>query len=307
MGFSLFKSGDDLFNEAVDLVKRNDLVGARDKFSDALDKDTGKAQLAKMYIAVIDLVRNRGSKQAYQNVIDCSQRAGASSFKFGITEVDTARLAEECQAYIHEIEAQQEIPDSEWQRKGTKMIEVAGEFAEKFGDQPLTIDEITNGNSKSTGTRESLILQAIAYETMGNGCVYDDPKQAAEYMQMAYTFRQQIGDSGEDDLRAVRNFGTSGRCWICGRPANGLGINFVAQNANVNGAFAKNETGEVRSFPDGPNGKPVQIYICMPCYTAISNRANDIALDYYNQGMQHLREVEARLQSEINAIRMMSR
>lgn len=303
MGFKLFKSGDDLFEEAQELIKMNDLDGARKKFESAVSKNTGSRDLAVLYIAIIDLVRNRGQKNAYQQVIGKIGAAGGS-LKFGITDVDTEKLRKECEAYIHEIEAQQEIPDSEWMRKGQQMIAVAGEFASEFGDQSITLDELTNGNSKSTGTRESLILQAIAYETMGRGAVEGDPKQAAEYMQMAYTFRKQLGDSGQEDMDAMKAYSTSGRCWICGRPANGLGIHFVAQNATVSQMFVKGEkSGEVLPFAEGSdNGSPTQIYICMPCFTAISNRANQISIGYYNEAMKNLRETEARLQRQIDAL-----
>ena len=46
------------------------------------------------------------------------------------------------------------------------------------------------------------------------------------------------------------------------------------------------------------------IYVCMPCYTAISNRSDEIAQVYYNQCMAEMRAMEARLQAEISSISM---
>jgi hypothetical protein len=41
----------------------------------------------------------------------------------------------------------------------------------------------------------------------------------------------------------------------------------------------------------------------MPCYSAISNRADDISRGYYNQAVSEMRAMEARLQAEIAAVR----
>ena len=44
------------------------------------------------------------------------------------------------------------------------------------------------------------------------------------------------------------------------------------------------------------------IYVCRACYTAISNRSDEIANEYYQQSMREMMAMEARLQAEIAAL-----
>lgn len=299
----LFKGGEQLYEEALDHVGRKDFSVARKKFSDAESKGYSKDGLVRVYIAIIDVGSARGNPSKYRALIDALNGIGTGSFMFGLTEVEVEPLKTECDLIAKEIEASS-IDDREYQRKGSEMISVAGAFMGAIGDRPLKIDEIFKGNTQSTGNREALILQANAYAVMGRGCVSTDPKMAAEYMQMAYNFRKQLGDDGSEEMRLAENYARSATCWICGRPANGEGIHFQAMRSTVEPVFSNMSNNDIV--------KPVSddcrnIYVCMPCYTAISNRSDDISRYYYDQAMKEMRLMEARLQHEIAAVRLMSR
>ena len=120
-----------------------------------------------------------------------------------------------------------------------------------------------------------------------------------EYEQIAMGYRQQNGQSGEANATRIRQFANTSKCWLCGRVATGEGIHFFSAPAEVSGALEKESAGGVaKSSPaDGQH-----IYICRACYTAVSNRADDISKVYFDRGMAELRATEARLQAEIAAL-----
>ncbi len=294
-----FKGGEQLYQEALDAISRKDYSAAQKKFQDAKDKGYDPDGLCMVYTDIIYLGNNRGTVRAYRNLLNRLQGIGVSTIKFGLTDIDTADLATECELAIMEIEAS-EMSKADFVNKGNRLVEVAGQYMARIGEKNLKLDEIFKGNTMATGNREALILQAEAYSVLGKGYVSTDPKMAAEYMQMAYNFRRQLGDSGEEELKLSQNFSRSATCWICGRPANGQGIHFMAMPADIEPVFQK--------MTDGNVVKPISddcrdVYVCMPCYTAISNRSDEISREYYEHAMDEMRAMEARIQAEIASLR----
>ena len=86
---------------------------------------------------------------------------------------------------------------------------------------------------------------------------------------------------------------------MCGRIATGEGIHFFSAPAEVSPALDDKDKPTARSRPDGD---PQHIYICRACYSAVSNRSDEISRGYYNQTMQEMRAMEARLQAQIAAL-----
>ncbi len=255
--------------------------------------------MAQTYISLISLLGNRGDQNAYRNLLNRLETCGESSFKFGLTDIDVEALKTECNLSIEEI-GTTSMPDSDYMAKGQAMIDLAAKYAGLIGDNPLKIAEIVSGNTEANGTREALILQAMAYECMGTGIVLKDPKQGSEYMQMAYNFRRQIGDSGDRDLELMKSYAKSGKCWLCGRPANGEGVHFISVRSTISQMFRDREGSNIIR---AANDDFESIYICMPCYTAVSNRADQISRGYYDQAISEMRAMEARLEMEIAAVR----
>ncbi|MCQ2079295.1 MAG: hypothetical protein MJZ38_04485 [archaeon] len=295
----LFKGGDQLFNEGLDLIGRKDFSGAKKKFIDANSKGCANNNLALTYAAIIDVGSNRANIGAYRALLTQLNNLQLSSIKFGLTDIDTQDLIVECELDIKEIEAAN-MHDYDYMSKGQALIAVAGEYLARIGEKNLKLDEIFKGNTLSTGSREALILQAQGYSTMGRGAVHTDPKIAAEYLQMAYNFRKQLGDSGDEELRLSQEYARSCTCWICGRPANAEGIHFMGMRSTIEPVFQKmSENDAVKPISDNAE----RIYVCLPCYTAISNRSEDIAQIYHEKAMAEMRAMEARLQAEISSLR----
>lgn len=298
-----FKGGEQLYNEAIDLVGRKNYKDAKRKFLDAVEKGYSNGGLANVYAALITVGENRSAVGSYSALLKNLDGISADSFKFGLTEVITNDLRTEVQLDIEEINASS-MGDSDYKAKGNAFIECAGKFAALIGDKSLILDEIFKGNTMATGSREALILQANGYSILGKGAVNTDPKLAAEYMQMAYNFRKQLGDSGEEELELSKDYARSAKCWICGRPANGEGIHFMPMRSTIKPVFVGMTTADVVK-PISDDGQ--SIYVCTPCYTAISNKSDEISRYYYDSAMAEIRAMEARLQAEITALRFTSR
>ena len=299
MGFSLFKSGDELYSAGLDAITRKNWREAEDKFGDAVRKGSSKSAMAELMLALLRLRRDRGNVSNYRAVAAALGKYGESSFRFGLTDVDAAALASECELSVQEIEADS-IDDREYERKGQALIAAAGAFASQIGDRPMLLREMFEGESGYTGTRESNILQALAYETLGKGVVYSNPKQAAEYMQMAATFRKMLGEDGDADMRLSRQYSLSAKCWLCGRTMSGEGVHFIAVSSDITPIFKQGIDKEVVR-PASPQFS--SIYMCKPCFTAISNRSDEISRGYYDRTMAEMTAMEARLMAEIRSVR----
>ena len=295
----LFKSGDDLYEQGIDLIGRKDFAGARAKFDKAIEKGTDNRDHAMFCMLMIDMNGRFGEPKRYQYLSDTLKKLPAGPVRFGVTTADRDLLLAQTELAVQEIEAQN-MSDSDYMAKGQALLAVAMGFSSRIGEASLPIQEMLKGSSTS-GNHEALVLQAIAYETMGKGAVYADPKQGSEYLQMAYNFRRQLGDSGEEDLRLMKQFATSGHCWLCGRQVSGEGVHFMAVRSEISDMFRKKEENEaLRASSQNFSS----IFMCMPCYTALSNRADDIAVGYYNDAIAQMRAMEARLQAQISSLSM---
>ena len=58
MAFGLFKDGEELFNSALEEIKRKEYDKAQKTLNKALDKNTKNADIAKVYIAFIGVGQN---------------------------------------------------------------------------------------------------------------------------------------------------------------------------------------------------------------------------------------------------------
>lgn len=283
MGF-LIKNGDELFAQGMDLIGRKDFRGARGKFSGAIEKGCGgKEAYARFAIAMTDLSEDMGSTGCYRNLVSALEQMPSGSVTFGVTTADRDKLISQANLSMEEIAAQS-MSDQDYMEKGQAYIAVAGKYAAEFGDENLPIQEMLRGTAMS-GMRESLILQAKAYEVMGKGAVYLNPKQGSEYLQMAYNFRKQIGDSGQEDYELMKNFSVTAKCWLCGKQVAGMGVHFMAVPTEISPMFREKESMEAIRSSDQDFDS---IYMCAPCYHAISNRADEIVRPYYEECMQEI-------------------
>lgn len=299
MAFKLFKNGDELYEESKELIKRGDFAKARSTLVKSIDKDGGVDDVAAVQVALIDLRDRLTSVSAYQNLLNTLNKLeSAKEVDFGLDVLDVEELKTECSLTIRKINilsaggTGQALVD-----KGKELQKLAQDYQANIGNRSLLIISLFKKDTSVTGETEFYNLMAVAYETMADGVVYDNPAQAAEYQQIAAGYRQQNGQSTEENMRKVRAYAATCTCWICGRIATGEGIHFYSAPADVSPSLEDRSTTAGKTRADAKH-----IYICRACYTAISNRSDEISKAYYDQAMQQMAAMEARLQAQIAAL-----
>jgi hypothetical protein len=136
-------------------------------------------------------------------------------------------------------------------------------------------------------------------ELVAEGTCNHDPIKAAEYHQIAYNFRRQLGESGEYNKRMIREYTKTCTCWICGRRATGAGIHFCAMSADIGPEYAFTEDDELAPSVETDLS---MIFVCKACYTSISRRADYIAKEYYELSVAEIEDVYDKLMKEIERL-----
>jgi len=302
MVLSVFKSGDELFNQGVDLVKRKEYVKAKKNFERTIEKGGREAALARAYVDLIDACLDKNSAGRYTKLAATLERMN-DSFEFGLTEIEPVRLALECKLLAERIETgnMQAKNPAQLEEKGNKLLDIARRYQSMIGNDAITISEIV-GVPVNTGIKEALYIQAQGYENLASGAVMADPKRAAELLQNAYACYKQLGEGGQTTLNTINAYSRSVKCWICGRPSTGEGVHFLAMPSDISPFMRKSDDDILKSAPADYNS----IYVCRPCYTGISRRSDEIAKMYHERAMQEMRAMEARLQAQISSMTAMA-
>lgn len=299
MAFKLFKNGDELYEDSKELIKRGEFDKARGYLVKSIDKDGGVDDVAAVQVALIDLSKRLTNVAAYQNLLGALNKlTSATEVEFGLDVVNVEDMKVECALTIRKIQLLSSGGSGNaLVEKGKQLQELAADYQSKIGDRSLIALTLFKKDTSVTGNTEFFNLMAVAYESMADGTVFDNPSQAAEYQQIAAGYRQQNGQSTEENMRKVREYAKSCTCWVCGRIATGEGIHFFSAPAEVSPSLKDHASSAAESRADTQH-----IYICRACYTAISNRSDEIAQSYYQDAMQHMQAMEARLQAEIVAL-----
>ena len=298
MAFKPFKNGDELYDDSQELIKRGEFDKARDYLIKSIDKEGGTDDVAAVQVALIDLSDRLSSMQAYQNLLTTLERlTSATTVQFGLETIDVAEMKTECELTIRKMTLLSSGDRTSGMERGQQLIALAQDFQSRIGDRSLIALSLFRKDTSVTGTTEFYNLMALAYEIMADATVGENPSQAAEYQQIAAGYRQQNGQSAEENLRRVREYSATCTCWICGRIATGEGINFYAAPAEAPKSL-EDKASAAAASREGYD----HIYVCKACYTAISNRSDEIANEYYQQSMREMMAMEARLQAEIAAL-----
>ena len=295
MAFKLFKNGDDLYDEGRELLKRGEYDKARNVLQKSIDKDGGVDDVAAVKVALIDLRGRTSSPGAYENVLDKLSKTSAPEFEFGLTMVDSERLRTECGLTVRKLNLLGSSSSDEM-RRAQDIQALAQDFQAQMGDTNFIVKEIFENDTTVTGTTEFFNLMAVSYEIMSEATVWDNPPQAAEYEQLAMGYRQQNGQSGDSNLARINAYSSTCKCWLCGRIATGEGIHFYSTPADVSPSLV-DDNSRTRSTPGSTH-----IYVCRACYSAVSNRSDEISRGYYNSAIDEMRNMESRIQAEIASL-----
>ncbi|MCL2149024.1 MAG: hypothetical protein FWH47_07165 [Methanomassiliicoccaceae archaeon] len=298
MVLSVFKSGDELFNQGVDLVKRKEYAKARKNFEKTIEKGGRETALARVYVDIIDACLDRDNPMRYSKLAATLAGTG-DGFVFGLTEVEPERLARECALLAEKLNVGRMAAGTQAQKedKGNRLLDIARKYQSQIGNETITLSGIV-GLPINTGIKEALYLQALGYESLAAGAVMADPKRAAEFLQNAFSCRKQLGEDGQNVMNLMKAYSKSAKCWICGRPSTGEGVHFLAMSSDISPFMRKSDDDVLQSAPSDFSS----IYVCRPCYSSISRRSDEIARQYHERAMQEMRAMEARLQAEIRSM-----
>ena len=296
MVFNFFKDGNELFDEAQELIRQKEYTKACKKLRSAIDKESEDSDLARVMIDFIEVGQSLNDANRYRELSVALQNIDGT-FDFGLSTFDVRELRDECDAMAMAIDARNAYTDSNASMimKGERLIEAAKNLQLKVGNRTLMINEYFNTSTLS-GTRLSIALMAEGNETIADGTFWNDPKKAAEYQQIAYNFRRQLGESGEYNKRKIKEYTMTCTCWICGRQATGEGLHFYRMSADVSPEHVKAEEGELA--PSTEPGSPM-IFVCKACYTSISRRADAIAKEYHERSLAEIAEARRHMMAEV--------
>jgi hypothetical protein len=298
MVLSVFKSGDELFVQGIDLVKRKEFAKARKNFEKTIEKGGREAVLARIYVDIIDVCLDNNNPDRFSRLASSLGNI-KDNFEFGLTQINPERVARECALLAERINIGRIQGNSSavLEDKGNKFLDVARRYQSQIGNDSIVISEIV-GLQVNTGIKEALYIQAWGYECLASAAVMSDPKKAAELLQNAYTCRKQLGEDGQKEMNRIKAYSKSVKCWICGRPATGEGVHFLAMSSEITPFMRKSDDDILQSTPSDYNS----VYVCKPCYTSISRRSDEIARQYHEAAMQEMRAMEARLRAEISSM-----
>ena len=277
MAFKLFKNGDDLYSQGDDLIKRGEYAKARDILQKSIDKEGGVDDVAAVKVALIDLSSHLTNPAAYRNLESKLKAVSEKQLEFGLTSFDRDALLTECDLTAQKLQIMGGANDANKNTAAQQLQDLAIRYQSEIGDRNLIVIEIFKNDTTVTGMTEFYNLMAVSYEYMSDAVVWENPSQAAEYQQIAMGYRQQNGQSGDANLAKIRSYSCTSKCWLCGRIATGEGIHFFSAPADVSPALDKDDNGVAKSKPEGST----EIYICRACYSAASNRSEEISVGYY--------------------------
>lgn len=300
MVFSLFKSADALYDQGIDLIKQGEFDKARRILMKSIEKDGGPDHMSAVIVSMIDMRGRLGDISAYVSLFNALNGTTAEEFEFGLTTINTDVMKKQCELAIEGIRILNMNTSSDVLiDKGQKLIKLAQRYQSEIGDENLKLSEIYLNDTTRTGIREGILLLALGHEALSSGTVWDDPKKAAEYQQIAYGYRKQIGESGEANLKLINDYAKTSKCWFCGRIASGRGIHFFPISSEISPMLRAPKGSEpLTSETEDFNS----IYACRACYTSISKRAEEIALQYHQQAMSEMNAMEIRLQAQIASL-----
>ena len=295
----LFKSGDEKFEQGNEFIKRKEYDKARKAFEAALKKGSKEAEVAQVMIALLDL--REGGMQAYRDAITVLQSKGELAVDFGLFNIKCSQLYIECDAVYAEMVAMGLGTSGApaLKQRADALFAAGMKYQTKIGPGTLIVPEVYTA-VKVTGIQKANFLMAEGNENLAESVAWDDPKKAAEYLQIALNYRRQLGDGNAESRisQKIKMYAKAAACWLCGREATGETIHFVSMPTEVTGMqMSGKATSPLPSYENNAS-----IYVCRACYLAISKRADAIAKQYHDIAMRELQAMERRLRSEINSV-----
>ena len=305
---SLFKSGDELLDQGLDLSRRRDFVKAREKFLDAsrkLSKEGGTiyVDVARAYADLMLLSSPNPDPTLMANLAGyLRSTVGTFELRPGARGITGADLATQLQLEARDRNLSASLQSGQGDPNGlAQALQALANDYMQLGNQVLFLPELFQQQSVTADLRVP-VLMALSFETLGRGVMHTDPMAAAEHFQTAQQYWSQAGDSSRAAVAAgqIERLSLQAKCWFCGREGAGHGVQFVSMPVDLDVSGLKGHDGSPLPSLDKAG---THLYVCKACNSAVRVLADRIASERSAQVAHQLRAemaaMERRLQSQI--------
>jgi hypothetical protein len=300
------KTADDYREIGYSNVNQREYSKAHDSFLKASEKynKIGNFQeeyLCKSLSLLMTIQSDLKNPDRYIRSKASLERVTVPKIKFGLKKIQVSELIDECSLIGEELTLLEKLSKGQYEDVFSiteELRTVAHGFQQTIGNRALYIPELFE-NRHITGIERSYFLYAISEELLAAHIVWTDPKKSVEHYQMASHWRNLLGEKEQEltNNQKIQDFSQGVRCWFCGREIYGKNIHYLPMKTQISEYQLKNEKNELlRSI----NNDHQTVFACRVCYFAITNRIDEIALDYHNKAISEIHRVESELHALIS-------
>ncbi len=290
----MFRSGESLLEQGLDLARRRDFVHAREKLLAAATKlsKAGAARDAALAWAYAELFRLSGSGPDPGAMVNLAGHLrgslGQAELRPGPRSITAPELAVQLELAAAEVGLLQAVYSGAGDRASLAagLQKLANDYRQ-LGSQVLFLPELWTQQSIPAESKPPMFL-ALSFETLGMAAQTSDPLIAAEHFQTAQQYWAQAGDAARAAQAGaqVEKLALRAKCWFCGREGTGHGVQFVSMPIDV----------EVSGL-EGANGSPLPsvnpggryLYVCKACNSSVRLLAERVAQTSIAEMAQQLR------------------
>ncbi len=295
----LFRSGDEQFRRALDLVHRGEFEKAGPRFAEASERLRkegliGEANLAAVYARLVELRPGAVSPPRVRELAQTLRQMGPLVVSSGAREIPGAQLAAELEltAASLEYEAAARSGRSSPDARAQSLQYLTAGFRQ-LGDVVLFLPEFFGQGSTPAASRVPYYA-ALSEEALGESQQSHDPLGAAEHFQAAQSWWQQVGDTPRAAACAARvgHLALRAKCWFCGREGSGHGIQFVSLPVGPEATSLVSPNASPLPSIDGTGRS---LFACKACCTSISALADRVA-------QQRVAELDQKIQQQLRQL-----
>ncbi|QXO95340.1 hypothetical protein KSK55_02750 [Methanospirillum purgamenti] len=307
------KTADDYREIGYSNVNQREYAKAHDSFLKASEKynKIGNFQdeyLCKSLSLLMTIQSDLKNPDRYIRSKASLERVTIPEIKFGLKKIQVSELIDECSLTGEELTLFEKLSKGQYEDVFSIIEEirtVAHGFQNTIGDRALNIPELFE-NRYVNGVERSYFLYAISEELLAEHIVWTDPKKSVEHYQMASHWRSLLGQKEDEQTnnQKIHEISQGVICWFCGREIYGKNIHYLPMKTQISEYQLKNEKKELLQsvHPDKQ-----AVFACRVCYYAITNRIDEIAVEYHNKALTEIHRVESELHARISHLQSIMR
>lgn len=304
----LFKSGEAVLQQALDLSRRRDFVKARQKFIDASEKfaKEGAPLYSNLCRAYADLMLLSGPTADAGLMLGLARflrtTLGDAELRPGPRGISAGDLATELQLMARNTNLMATIQSGGGNNASVaQALQSLANDYRQLGNRVLFVPEFFHHEVVSAESRFP-VLMAFSFEALGAEVQSSDPLSAAEHFQTAQQYWSQAGNPSRAAYAGgqIERLSLQAKCWFCGREGAGHGVQFASMliDLDVTG-LRGHDASPLPSIDKGGR----HLYVCKGCNSAmrvlVERVAHEQATQMAGQLRAEMQALEARLRARI--------